>query len=94
MSEKAKIEFLISSIEELEGAQFERNGTLYDAQKAAAHLRMKVGRAGSRVKTAYDFIEKIASSSSMSGNDYKIVFKDGRKITSKAYLQNQLKSLQ
>ncbi len=53
-------------------AQFVRNGSAYPAPEAIAHLRMKLNYAGERVKTAEDFIEGIASKSSMSGKPYLI----------------------
>ena len=49
--EKKKIEFLLSSIENLKGAKFIRNGSEYDDGKAAAaHLRMKLKNAGGKVQ--------------------------------------------
>lgn len=50
-----KIDFLIASIETLQGAQFIRNGTAYSAKDAADHF-LKLRSAGSRVSTAEDFI--------------------------------------
>src|SRR4249919_3516937 len=61
MTEAAKIQALISSIEQLKGAVFIRNGTEYDGAKAAAHLRKKLDYAGSRVKTAEQFIDVLAT---------------------------------
>ena len=61
--EKKKIAMLISSIENLEGAIFIRNGSEYNNKKAAEHLRMKLQKAGTKVKTADDFIRLCASKS-------------------------------
>jgi hypothetical protein len=54
------------------GCEFYRNGTWYDAQQARAHLRTKYDMlaADGQIKTAEDFIEKAASTSSMSGQPY------------------------
>jgi hypothetical protein len=93
LTEKEKIELLIASIENLENAKFYRNGTLYDAKSAAEHLRMKLGKAGDRVKTAQDFIEVIASKSSMTGENYKIVFTDGKEINTSKFLYDKLESI-
>ena len=90
MSEKHKIEYLIESIQKLEGAKFYRNGEWYTPAEAAGHLRMKLNKAGNRIKTARQFIDKIASESSMTGNSYKIKFKDGKILESKVYLDDQL----
>jgi hypothetical protein len=88
--EKRKIEFLLSQIETLKGAKFWRNGSSYTAKQAADHLRMKSEKAGKSIKTAQDFIEKIASKSSMSGKAYVIEFADGAKTETKAFLIKKL----
>jgi len=88
--EGRKIEYLITSIESLQGAQFLRNGTAYDAKQAANHLRLKLRTAGSRVVTAEDFIRLCASVSSVSGIPYQIRFADGRVVSSEAYLSEKL----
>ena len=88
--EGQKIAYLIASIETLQGAQFVRNGTPYDAKAAAEHLRLKLRMAGSRVVTADDFIRLCASASSVSGAPYQIRFADGLVISSEAYLRQKL----
>src|SRR5207245_2633253 len=75
-TEKQKIEKLIASIENLPDASFIRNGKSYDAKTAGTFLRTKWERA-SDIKTAGDFIEKVATKSSTSGEAYVIRFKDG-----------------
>jgi hypothetical protein len=88
--EGRKIDFLIASIETLQGAQFIRNGTAYNAKAAADHLRLKLRMAGSRVSTADDFIRLCASASSVSGTPYQIRFTDGSAVTSEAYFRQKL----
>jgi hypothetical protein len=88
--ESKKIDFLISTIEALGDAKFVRNGTAYDAQTAANHLRRKLKYAGSRIKSADDFIRYCATASSMSGVPYQIRFSDGRVETSEAFLREKL----
>ena len=70
--QQARIDALITAVEKMPGGKFIRNGSEYDAATAAGHLRMKLSRAGERVKTAEDFIEGIASKSSISGQPYRI----------------------
>ena len=41
-SETAKIQYLIASVEALEGARFIRNGREYDTRAASNHLRLKL----------------------------------------------------
>ena len=65
--EEKRIEHLLQTVESLKGAAFIRNGTEYNAKDAGKHLRMKLAKAGDRVKTAEDFIEGCASRSSFSG---------------------------
>lgn len=88
--ESRKIEYLISSIEMLENAEFIRNGKAHDAKAAADHLRLKLRKAGSRVKTAQDFIRYCATGSSMSGKPYQIRFADGRTMATGEYLRQRL----
>lgn len=92
--EPEKIQYLIGSVEKLAGAQFIRNGSAYDARAAADHLRLKLREAGSRVKTAEDFIRYCGSKSSMSGEPYRIRFADGTTVTSEEFLRGRLKALE
>ena len=88
--EQQKIQYLISVVADLKDATFLRNGSEYDAQRAADHLRLKLRFAGSRVKTAEDFIVYCATSSSMSGEKYQIKFSDGRLVDSATFLRDKL----
>jgi hypothetical protein len=88
--EARKIDFLISAVATLSGAQFIRNGKTYDAQAAADHLRLKLRAAGSKVATAEDFIRYCGSVSSFSGIPYQIRFSDGRTVTSEEFLREKL----
>lgn len=92
--EARKIEQLIAAVERLGNAKFIRNGTAYDAAKAADHLRLKLREAGERVQSAEDFIVLCGSRSSVSGKPYEIVFDDGKRMTSEAFLRAKLKALQ
>lgn len=88
--EKKKIEFLISSVENLNGAKFIRNGSEYTGKEAAEHLRMKLKNAGGRVQTADDFIRLCASKSFVSGKPYMIKSSDGETIKSEEYFREKL----
>ena len=89
--EKKKIEFLISSVENLKDAKFIRNGVEHDGLEAAKHLRLKLEKAGSHVKTADDFIKLCASKSYVTGKPYMIKYSDGKTISSEKYLREKLK---
>jgi hypothetical protein len=88
--EQQKIAYLIDSVATLQGATFIRNGTEYDATRAADHMRLKLRFAGSRVKTAEDFITYCGTGSSMSGTKYTIRFQDGRVVDSAVFLRDKL----
>jgi hypothetical protein len=89
--EKKKIEFLISSVENLKGAKFIRNGSEHDGKEAAEHLRMKLKKAGGKVQTADDFIRLCASKSFITGKPYMIKIADGKTIKSEEYFREKLK---
>jgi hypothetical protein len=89
-AEQQKIAYLIDSVATLQGATFIRNGTAYDAAHAAGHMRLKLRFAGSRVKTAEDFIACCATGSSVSGLKYIIRFHNGRTVDSATYLHGKL----
>jgi hypothetical protein len=94
MTEAAKIQALIASVENLHGAVFIRNGSEYDGKAAADHLRQKLDYAGNRIKTAQQFIDKLASASSMTGKPYKIRYANGSTVDSAVYFHEQLMKLE
>lgn len=94
LTELQKIEHLIEIVAAQENAAFLRNGTPYTPADAAEHLRTKLSAAGSRIQTAQDFIDQIASRSSVSGEEYHIRFEDGRTMSTREFLQQQLGQLE
>lgn len=56
--------------------RFIRNGKEYGPEEARKHIQKKYEYARNRIKTAEDFIQGVASKSSMSGKPYKIRCKD------------------
>jgi len=89
--EKKKIDFLLSSVENIKGAKFIRNGTEHDGKEAAEHLRSKLKSAGGKVQTADDFIRLCASKSLISGKPYLIRSSDGKTENSEIYFREMLK---
>ncbi len=89
--EKVKIEALIQRVSELQEAKFIRNGREYDVSAAVRFLRGKWRANDKAVKSARDFVDKVASSSGTTGHPYLIRFKDGREIPSREFLLAQLK---
>lgn len=88
--EKARIDLLISKIENLKDASFIRNGSTYGAASAAKFLRAKLKSNSSSIATADDFITKLASKSSTSGEAYKIKYADGKEIACETFLKAEL----
>ncbi len=89
-AEQARIEYLIESVAALNDARFIRNGAEFSSREAADHLRVKLRNAGSRVRTAEDFIRYCATGSSMSGEKYRIRFADGRTVDTADFLRGKL----
>jgi len=56
------------------GCEFYRNGTWYDAKRAQAHLHLKYQALakGDQIATAEDFIVRVATRSSFTGEPYRI----------------------
>lgn len=92
--ETEKIEALIQDVRDLKNATFIRNGSSYNSKSAAIFLRRKWQANHSEVKTARDFIDKVASFSGTSGRPYLIRFQDGTEIHSRNFLMARLKTLE
>jgi hypothetical protein len=91
-SETAKIQYLIASVDALEGARFIRNGREHDTRAASNHLRLKLKAASDKVRTAEDFIHLCASQSSLSGEPYLIKLADGSTVKSEIFFKDKLKT--
>ncbi|HTH55385.1 MAG TPA: DUF5329 family protein [Cyclobacteriaceae bacterium] len=90
--EKKKIDFLLHQIEQLKAAKFWRNGISYSPVEAVDYLRMKMNwnDRARPIKSAKDFIERIASKSTISGKPYFIQMADGKRIETKVFLEQKL----
>jgi hypothetical protein len=93
LTEPQKIDRLIEIVAAQQNARFIRNGNAYTPAEAAEHLRTKLTAAGERIQTAEDFIEQVASGSSLSGQEYQIRMGDGRTVTSREFLLQELEKL-
>ena len=92
-AERLAIEALIASVARLGDASFVRNGQSYGASNAARFLREKWKSRESEVKSAEDFIDRVASFSSTTMKPYLIRFADGREVPSADYLRAELARL-
>ncbi len=89
-AEMKKIEWLLNRIQN-SNITFIRNGSDHSPQEAADHLRSKLQQARDQIKTLDDFIENIASKSSMSGSPYQVKMPDGSMINAKDWYAQELK---
>ena len=94
LSEKQKIEVLISTVENLKNAVFVRNGTEHDAAAAGKHLRDKWAHDRKNIATARDFIVRVGSGSSITGSPYLIRFRDGREVKTGDFFLAELQRLE
>ena len=75
---ETEIQLLIHAVRE-SGCDFDRNGTLYTAERAAEHLELKYARGKRYADSAEAFIERLATGSSWSGEPYWMIC-DGDKF--------------
>ena len=90
--EKQRIDALIAAVEK-SGLIFIRNGSEHSAADAASHMRLKFNNAGNRISTAEQFIDYLASKSSITGAPYYLKFPDGRTEKAGIWLHRKLKEL-
>jgi hypothetical protein len=89
--EQARIDYLLHAVETATNVKFVRNGSEYDGMAGAKHLRMKLGYAGDRVKTAEDFVKYCATESSFTHQKYKIRAADGAMMDAATYFHAKLR---
>ncbi len=88
-ADNEEINYLLSYLGE-SGCIFIRNGDEHQSNEAREHLEMKYNHAKRRIKTAEDFIDKIASKSSLSRRQYQVRCADKKKLPSKQWLEEAL----
>lgn len=88
--EMARIDHLCETVARSKGMSFVRNGKEHSSDDAATFLREKLKAMGDEVTTAEEFIDKIATKSSMSGKPYIVRFADGREMPSAEFLRAAL----
>jgi hypothetical protein len=92
-AEEKQIEALIAAVERMADATFIRNGRSYGAAAAAEFLRRKWRHRQADVRSADDFIEKVASFSSTTDQPYIVRFSDGRETPCSTFLRSELSHL-
>ena len=85
---RAEIDYLLAAVGSSD-CVFIRNGREHAAEAAREHLAMKRRRGRRYFDTTEEFIEKIASKSSMSRKDYRIRC-GGETVTAKVWFEARL----
>lgn len=88
---QTEIEGILDSVSN-SGCEFQRNGSWHSADAAAGHLREKlqVIRLESGLRSAEDFIDRVATRSSLSGQAYEVRCGNGAAIPTSLWLRLQL----
>jgi hypothetical protein len=89
-AEMARIERLLVMIGTRRDMRLVRNGSEHDTDTAVSFLRGKLKHYGSDIKTAEEFIERLASRSSTTGQLYWVRLSDGRQIPAGDFLRIEL----
>ena len=89
LAEPERIAALLDAVER-SGAIFVREGAEYSGVEGRRHLERKLRHAGDRVKTAEDFIENIASRSSLTGRPYLVRLPTGEEMEAGVWLHRKL----
>jgi cytochrome c556 len=91
--EEARVQALLSALEKRSDVTFIRNGERHNATEAVAHLKLKLSRTRNRLDNAEQFVDKVASSSSISGEPYYIQEAGKPTQAAKPFLQTLLKQV-
>jgi len=88
---RAEVNYLLGYIDS-SGCEFYRNGSWHDAHAAQSHIRDKYEYLASnnQVDNAEQFIDRAASKSSLSGQDYLVKCQGGAPVTARQWLQDAL----
>lgn len=87
--ERARIDYLLERISK-SPYNFLRNGSRYTGKQAGSHFRWKYFLNRGRVKTAEEFIDRVAARSKRSGRPYQIQFPGGRRYPLQPVLLREL----
>jgi hypothetical protein len=91
--ELKRVEGLLTLLATKTDITFVRNGSKYSAERAVSHLRSKLQRAGDQISTAEQFVDNIASKSSLSGKPYLVILADGTTVKAAEYFHGLLREV-
>ncbi|WP_318365827.1 YfeK family protein [Enterobacter sp.] len=89
--EEARINAMLQALSKKQNLIFVRNGSEHNCEEAVSHLRLKLGNTKNRIDTAEQFIDKVASSSSITGKPYLVKIPGQPDETAKSFLDKLLK---
>ncbi|EPL6455830.1 MULTISPECIES: DUF5329 family protein [Providencia] len=89
--EKARTESLLTELGKQQNLTFTRNGTEHNATDAESHLRLKLRKTEKRLNTTEQFIDNVASKSSITGEIYQVKDAQGNVLPANQYLHDLLK---
>nr|ELR5133700.1 DUF5329 domain-containing protein [Providencia rettgeri] len=90
--EKIRTESLLAELGKQQNLTFTRNGTEHSATDAESHLRLKLRKTEKRLNTTEQFIDNVASKSSVTGEEYQVKDAQGNVFPANQYLHNLLKN--
>ena len=88
--EETRVENLLTAVGKQEQLIFIRNGSEHNAAEAESHLRLKLSKTKKRLDTAEQFVDKVASGSSISGKPYQVKQPGKEPVNAKVYLTELL----
>lgn len=80
IDEASRIESFLARIAALSDVRFIRNGNAHSAADAATHLRRKWDSQRDRISSLAEFVEKIATRSSVTGEVYQVELPDKTRV--------------
>lgn len=88
--EETRVDNLLTAVGRQEQLIFIRNGSEHNATEAESHLRLKLSKTKKRLNTAEQFVDKVASGSSISGKPYQVKLPGKDPVDAKVYLTELL----
>lgn len=71
-AQEARVNAMLTELGKQSTLTFVRNGSEHSASEAESHLRLKLSKTRKRLNTAEQFIDNVASKSSISGTPYEV----------------------
>ncbi|GAA0345661.1 YfeK family protein [Morganella psychrotolerans] len=88
--EETRVDNLLIAVGKQEQLLFIRNGSEHNAAEAESHLRLKLGKTKKRLKTAEQFVDNVASKSSITGTPYQVKLPGQPPVDAQIYLSQLL----